>query len=153
MTATSLIFTNSELPKQLLIEVDGEIISYPDHEFLEEEYDRAWDRCFVNNVSILPKHRYWYPILRYSQSEKKHNLDWYKGILEELRKEIAFLKKVILNYKEKPLYVLLDINHIITEDDLENIVEIDLNDLDFTEGNEPDDFMLEINKFYRFVMR
>ncbi len=47
----------------------------------------------------------------------------------------------------------MHVEHVLTDAELEDVIEINLNDIDFTEGNEPRAFESELNRFYRFVCR
>lgn len=157
MSYSCLLFLNNELPDYVMTEVDGEIIRYPPNYPLEEGHEGWWDRCFVNNPVGLPKHHYGFGFPSYDHSIKTYleqrDPGWYSRTLKSARIHKEYLKKLIEITEEGPLYIRLYVDHVLTEKDLENVIEINLNEIDFTEGNEPEEFDLGINRFYRFVCK
>ena len=157
MTWLCLLFLNEELPDHVMIEVDGETMRYPSDFLLEEGHDSDWNRCFVNVPAGLPTHHYGFGFARYSLSTKNYseqkNPGLYSRTLKLARIHKEFIRKIIEMCEEEPLYILLYDNHVLSEKDLDNIIEINLKDIDFTEGNEPEEFNMDINQFYRFVFR
>lgn len=153
MSVSSLLFVNRPIPGQLTIEFDGKMAKY----HLEEGHEIWWDKCFANNVTSLPRHHYRFEFPSYTQSARALRTDdepaWYERKLESARIAQAYIVKLIDELGEEPLYIRLHADHILTEGDLEDVTEIDLSEYDFTEGNEPDAFGFEINRFYRFVRR
>ena len=124
---------------------------------MEEGHDSWWDRCFANNVSALPRYHYNFWCPDYDQTYRTLLLEKdpaeFAEILECARASQEFLIRLIRDFREEPLYMMLHADHVITDEDLENVEEIDISDYDFTDGNEPKAFELEINRFYRVVCR
>ena len=157
MTWSCLLFLNKELPDHIIIEVDGEEMRYPPDFPLEKGHDGTWNRCFVNIPAGLPKHHYGFVFNTYSTSFKKDfehiDPERYSKMLRSNRMKKEYIRKIIEICGEEPLYMRLYVDHVLSEKDLDNITEINLKDIDFTEGNEPEEFKMDFNQFYRFVFR
>ncbi len=157
MSISCLLFVNNPLPRQLTIEFDGAKVAYPPKYPLEKGHDGWWDKCFANSVAALPEHHYGFVFPNYHSSYmafiRREVPAEYAKTLALARIARAYILKVIEELGEEPLYIRLYSQHVITEEDLKDVTEVNLSDLDFTEGNEPDEFEFEIDRFYRFVRR
>ena len=156
MSVTSLLFLNTEPPDHILIEIDGRTVVFPPRYPLDEGHGSRWDKCFAYNLR-LPRHHYQFGFPIYTRAQKSYNErnepEWMAEALESARIRVEYLKELVNVCGEEPLYIRLHADHVMTDSDLEDIAEIDLDRLDFREGYEPDEFVLETNRFYRFVRR
>ena len=155
MSISCLLFLNSELPDHVILDMDGDAVTYPFECPFEEGHGGWWDGCFDDVPPDLPGHHYLFGLPAYNPIQKayrKHrDPEWYAETLESLRLRTAYLRKIMEMSGEEPLYIELHSDHRLTEDDLAQVRVIDLDRLDFTAGNEPGEFTFEVNRFYRFV--
>ena len=157
MSVSELLFLNEEIPEDLLRKFKERMKDFSSEWLPEKGHDPWWDGCFADLPSNLPKCHYEFTIPGYNDTEigvnSKGDAEWFPELLRGLSVEKDFVKAIIKETQEYPLYVRLHINHVITEEDLENVIEFNLDDYDFREGYAPKELRFEINKFYRLKVK
>lgn len=162
MSYSPMLFSTKGLPSNVVLSDysvnNGEPFEFPNFFHDRTKFKNPMDKwalpLFEDVREKLPPFFWVFSIPSYSKSFKKINDPDNVRAKRALARIFVFLKEMIRTTGARLLFCDLNVDFAFRSPEDMKIVEVNLNDYDFSPGKEPEEFRLDDSSvFYEFVMR